>query len=557
MRKKILISIVVTVIFALFIFGTSFSVLNNVRELENTKETLGHYNDIISNGNVDIRVLDNITINAGSVRFTIIDNNGVVKYDSAPSKGDNHLDRPEIKQAIENGEGEAVRFSSTTNEKMVYMSKKLKDGTIIRSSVPLANVEYINFDNMKYTFLITSIIVLLSILFSGRLINTIIEPVNELQNVTSKIAKGDLEMRVNITSGDELGALGKTFNEMADKLEHNIKEVKDKQSRLEAIVNSMQSGVIAVDKDNKIIAINPYSKEIFGIRKDVIGADLTEQIGDYDINSILEDGDGSEKEIKIFHPTEKILKIKKASIINGYMMIGKVIAIQDITEMKRLEAIRSQFVANVSHELKTPLTSIKGFAETLRYVEDDAIRIKFLDIIDKESERLTRLINDILVLSNIESNINNKVEEFNPNEIVEDAISVLQVQANNKNIELELIQENNSFIIGSKDKFLQLIINLVENSIKYSNEGAYVKVKTYNKNGSFFVKVEDNGIGIPKEDLPRIFERFYRVDKARKSGGTGLGLAIVKHIVKTFNGTIKVDSILGEGTKFIVKIKHI
>ncbi|MGL5149657.1 MAG: HAMP domain-containing sensor histidine kinase, partial [Clostridium sp.] len=395
------------------------------------------------------------------------------------------------------------------------------------------------------------------VLFSRRLIGTIISPVEELKNVTSKIAKGDLSIRVNINSSDELGVLGKTFNEMADKLECTVKEVKDKQSRLEAIVNSMQSGVIAVDKKNKIIAINPYAKDIFGIRKDVKGEELTEYIGDYDINSILNERDGSAKEIKIFHPFEKTLRIKKASIINGYMILGKVIAIHDITEMKRLELVRSQFVANVSHELKTPLTSIKGFAETLRYVKDEETREKFLDIIDKESERLTRLINDILVLSNIENNIENSNEEFMPNEIILDAISVLDVQAKNKNIKLELIQENNSFIVGNRDKFLQLVINLVENAIKYSGDGCEVKVKSYNKNGNYFFKVEDNGIGIPREDLPRIFERFYRVDKARKSGGTGLGLAIVKHIVKTFNGSIKVDSELGVGTSFRIKIKHI
>lgn len=557
MRKKIFLSISITVIFALIIFATSFSVLMNMRDMKNTKETLKQYNTIISNSKMSFEEAKNLTINGIAIRITVISPNGEVIYDSEPSRNDNHSNRPEIIEAIKSGQGEAIRYSATLNKQMIYVANVNDKGNIVRSSVSLESVEYINIDNMKYTVLITGIIILMSVLFSRRLIGTIISPVEELKNVTSKIAKGDLSIRVNINSSDELGVLGKTFNEMADKLECTVKEVKDKQSRLEAIVNSMQSGVIAVDKKNKIIAINPYAKDIFGIRKDVKGEELTEYIGDYDINSILNERDGSAKEIKIFHPFEKTLRIKKASIINGYMILGKVIAIHDITEMKRLELVRSQFVANVSHELKTPLTSIKGFAETLRYVKDEETREKFLDIIDKESERLTRLINDILVLSNIENNIENSNEEFMPNEIILDAISVLDVQAKNKNIKLELIQENNSFIVGNRDKFLQLVINLVENAIKYSGDGCEVKVKSYNKNGNYFFKVEDNGIGIPREDLPRIFERFYRVDKARKSGGTGLGLAIVKHIVKTFNGSIKVDSELGVGTSFRIKIKHI
>jgi two-component system phosphate regulon sensor histidine kinase PhoR len=239
--------------------------------------------------------------------------------------------------------------------------------------------------------------------------------------------------------------------------------------------------------------------------------------------------------------------------------IGKVITFQDITDMNRVELMRSQFVANVSHELKTPLTSIKGFAETLKFVKDDETREKFLDIIDKEAERLSRLINDILVLSNIESNLILDMEEFEPDSAIEEVLNIMRKIAINKNIKLEFENNNNNKrILGDRDKFYQLGLNLIENAIKYSKEiSGRVEVSSYSKDGYYILTVKDNGIGIPKEDILRIFERFYRVDKSRKKGGTGLGLAIVKHIVKIFNGEINVKSEIGEGTSFEVKIPYI
>ena len=319
----------------------------------------------------------------------------------------------------------------------------------------------------------------------------------------------------------------------------------------------MESGVIAVDGDDTVITINPYAKRVFGIRRDISGEKISKYIKDYDINTFLNEEDDSEKEVKILHPVERELRIKKASIIDGIDRIGKVIAVQDISDIKRLENMRSQFVANVSHELKTPLTSIKGFTETLKYVEDEETRKKFLDIIEKEADRLGRLINDILILSKIESDISGEEDEFLPNKVIDDVINMVRVLADNKNITIELDERNYDLLFGDKDRFLQLVLNIVENSIKYSNEGSTVKISSFTKGDNYNLIVEDNGIGIPKEDIPRIFERFYRVDKARKSGGTGLGLAIVKHIVKTFNGNIKVESVLGVGSKFIIQIKHI
>ena len=320
----------------------------------------------------------------------------------------------------------------------------------------------------------------------------------------------------------------------------------------------MDSGVIALDNNEKIILSNPYANKLFDLQGEVIGKKMSSCIIDYDlINFIRELPDIDSREIKLFHPIEREIRVKKAPIISGTKnQMGIVITVQDITDIKRLENMRSEFVANVSHELKTPLTSIKGFSETLRYVDDSETKNKFLNIIDKEAERLTNLINDILILSNIENLHKMENSNFSPKEVIENIIDIVRKQAEKSLIKIDFINDFNGEIIGSKDKFHQLALNLIENAIKYSNENGNVKIIITTNDGYFILKVIDDGIGIPKNDIPRIFERFYRVDKSRSTRGTGLGLAIVKHIVKLFNGDIIVDSKVGVGSTFTVKIKR-
>ncbi|MDU3324404.1 MAG: ATP-binding protein, partial [Escherichia coli] len=558
MRKKILTSVIITVLFALIIACSSFVVLYNYQDLNSTKKSLKDFANYIVNVNGDYEdLISGYRINNTPVRCTVIDKNGNVVYDSVDKDLNSHRDRDEVIKANKYGEGYSTRISETTGKKTVYYAEKLEDGTILRASLPFETIDIFEPTNLKVYIGIVTIVMLFSVSLSMKLVRTIIEPLKNLENVTARIAGGDLNIRVKSLSNDEIGSLGKTFNNMADQLQAKIREVVDKQNRLESILRSMESGVIAVDGDDTVITINPYAKRVFGIRRDISGEKISKYIKDYDINTFLNEEDDSEKEVKILHPVERELRIKKASIIDGIDRIGKVIAVQDISDIKRLENMRSQFVANVSHELKTPLTSIKGFTETLKYVEDEETRKKFLDIIEKEADRLGRLINDILILSKIESDISGEEDEFLPNKVVDDVINMVKVLADNKNITIELDERNYDLLFGDKDRFLQLVLNIVENSIKYSNEGSTVKISSFTKGDNYNLIVEDNGIGIPKEDIPRIFERFYRVDKARKSGGTGLGLAIVKHIVKTFNGNIKVESVLGVGSKFIIQIKHI
>lgn len=558
MKSRILTSVIIIIMFALLSAAALFGILTNTQEIKRTKESLKNFSNFIMEfDDKDESVIDSYTINNTKVRYTIIDKDGKVLYDTIGDVDENHKDREEIIQAFTKGEGSSVRSSGYTGEKTVYYAKKIDDGSVVRASVPLKTVSYFEGDTIIYWIIIMIVVVLFSIVLSKRIIRAVVAPLEELEDITRKIANGDMHMRVKCEGKGEIGSLGRTFNIMADELQNQIDNVVDKQNRLESILSCMESGVIAVNRKGRVITINPYAKRIFGIRRDITGEKINECISDYEFCEFLLNEEIDEEEIKLLNPVERQLKIKKSSIVYDLKKIGKVITVQDITDIRKLENMRSQFVANVSHELKTPITSIKGFAETLMYVEDDKTRKRFLDIIYKESERLTRLINDILILSKIENEVGGVEEEFYPNNEIEDVVSMMKNFADSKNTKI-ILEENNKYLLyGDRDKFLQLVLNLVENGIKYSDEGSTITIRSYNQDDLYILEVEDDGIGIPKEDLPRIFERFYRVDKARKGEGTGLGLAIVKHIVKCFNGDIDIQSEVGVGSKFTVRIKYI
>ena len=560
MKKRIIASILITVVFAIAILSSVFFALVNIKEVDRTKEILSLYNKLIiydlQKGNDDF---SEYKINNQEIRVSIIDKEGQVLYDSLGEIIDNHVNREEVVEAFDKGVSSLVRFSDTVGKELVYYATRIDDNTVIRTSAQMSDTKLITSKSSKYFLLIIIGVVVISIVLCEKLVKIIVQPVRELEEVTKKIANGDLNKRAVIYYNDEIGSLAKTFNEMADMLEIKISDSLDKQNKLEAILESMESGVIAITAAGKVMLINPYAKSLFGIGEDIIGKNISNYIIDHDFLSFIRDVmDIDAKEIKLFHPFEREIKVKKAPIIGQRgSEIGIVISIQDITDIKRLENMRSQFVANVSHELKTPLTSIKGFSETLRIVDDENTKNKFLDIIDKETDRLTLLIDDILILSNIENMNKLSNEKFNPNEVVEDVINMIKKEAAKKNISIEVEKKFNGLLVGDKDKFYQVVLNLTTNSIKYSNENGNVKIFTNKSKDKFVLMVKDDGIGIPKEDLPRIFERFYIVDKSRTSKSTGLGLAIVKHIVKLFNGEIFVESEVGKGSKFTVISKNV
>ena len=561
MKKKFMISMLVTLLLSLTVITTLFTIILSYNNIENLKSSIIRSNDMLSsmiasrgtNNTIDIlKSFEN------EIRVTCVDNDGNIYYDSLNKKEDMNLifDGDEIK-ALKNTEiGYNVLYLYKKRMNLLTYANKLSNGFILRTSIQTKTLIDFNIHHFNYYLIALILAIIMSVLFSGRLFYVIVKPIKDLEFVTSRIAKGEYYRRAKVTSKDEIGQLGLTFNNMANQLQNVIGDVLDKQNKLEAILKSMDSGVIAVDKNFNIIMMNPYAKTIFGIKKDIIGENLSKNIKNEKIEELFSGSDVYNKEIKITEPKERVLRIKTAEIINGYEKIGKVAVVNDITDIKKLENMRTQFVANVSHEIKTPLTSIKGFAETLRYVEDPINKEKFLNIINEESERLTRLIDDILCLSHIETSKNVIKEDFNINEVILEVYELIKNIADKKKIDIKISGQIISSLKGNRDRFKQMILNLLDNAVKYTDTNGRVEICSEEKSNEYVIVVKDNGYGIPKEDLDRVFERFYRVDKARSraQGGTGLGLAIVKHIVLNFNGSIEIDSEIGEGSNFTIKI---
>lgn len=509
------------------------------------------------------------------IRITFIDEDGKVIGDSHIDINllDNHRDRPEVSEAFKSEVGVSQRYSDSLDANMYYVALPSNNSnlslSVIRLSLPLKDI----FENTKS--LIINIIVsalaglFIALILAMRYVNRVTYPIEEFIKATDSITHGNYGEQVYFKSNDELGKLAENFNLMSTKLKENVDELSNSNTNLKAILKSMINGVIAVDNNKKIIFINPAAEKMFKIKGDEVkGNHVLEVIRnnklDGNIERLLQDNTQESIEIQINYPAIKNIKIYTNPIKladDPNRKIGVLIILQDITEMRKLETMRKDFVANVSHELKTPLTSIKGFVETLKAgaANKKELRDKFLNIIDIESSRLSSLIEDLLVLSDIENNNNNKSKEENidVNNTVNEIIEVLSELAKKKNIKISnKTNEKLPNIYGNKGWFKQMIINLVDNAIKYTPEGGIVTIIVYTLEENLIIKVKDTGIGIDKEHINRLFERFYRVDKARsrKVGGTGLGLAIVKHILITFKGDIKVVSKINKGTEFEIKI---
>lgn len=564
MKKRLMRHMLATLTFSMIFVITFFAVITNYKYMENSKAMLKVNNEIVvkmlkSNDVKDKKTIVPYIFNDSDIRISCVDQNDKLIFDSHLKNHDREFygEREEIIEAREKVEGFKIRYSQSENMNTMYFAKLLENGFIIRTSTSLGDVSILRGKYFIYYLIIIILSTLGAFIFASKLSSSIVNPIKKLEFITSRIAAGELDRRVNINSKDEIGQLSNTFNNMADKLQYTINDSIEKQNKLEAILKSMDNGVIAVDKDFKIIMINPYAKEIFSIEQDIIGENLLDKIKSYELKEIFkEDNIEDYREVKILSPKEKNLRVKTTDIKIGKQLIGTVAVVQDVTEIKKLENIRSQFVANVTHELKTPLTSIRGFAETLKYVEDRETKDKFLNIINDESDRLTRLINDILALSHIENSNNMKLENISINEMLEDIVYLMENSAKDKNIELFIVGDKVQPIKGDRDRFKQMMINLVDNGIKYTEEGGKVYIGAKKEDNNCIVWVEDTGVGISKEHVERLFERFYRVDKARSrsQGGTGLGLAIVKHIVLGFGGTINIESEEGKGSKFIIRI---
>lgn len=506
-----------------------------------------------------------------NVRITMVSENGEVVAESSADYDEleNHASRIEIKKALAGEKYSVKRYSKTLGMECMYCAVPVKNegfSGAIRIGVPLKELKSMEFGFLK-SILFTVVLASAAIVFlAAYFSNYLTRPLDELTEAARKIAKGNLHVKIYTRQRDQIGLLAEAFNSMAEKLKYNMAVLYARNNELEAILYSMNNGVAAIDEENKIIFCNQEFKTMVDREEDdVTGLPIYHVMRNqmlYDvIDKVKEKEDHVSKEGNIYREEECIMRVNGTPLYEEKenKTVGVLLIFEDVTQIRKLEHMRSEFVSNVSHEFKTPLTSIRGFVDTLKNgaIYDEKFALKFLDIIDIETERLYNLIQDILLLSEIENNNDYNVKENDVKEIIGEVITLLASKVK-KNVELKY--EPDAYIkpyICNADRIKQLMINLVDNAIKYTEKGS-ILVKCSRDDEFLYLSVQDTGKGIEKEALDRIFERFYRVDKSRssKTGGTGLGLSIVKHIVEMYNGDIKVESEVLVGTTFIVKLPY-
>ncbi|MFZ7122037.1 MAG: ATP-binding protein [Eubacteriaceae bacterium] len=542
------------------------TLLNNAKLILNSIKSIEDFENIELKDNV--KEFSQLT----NARLSIIAMDGVVIYDSDKNAEElaNHANRPEIINALKGIIKREVRYSNTLQIDMMYIAIPVEiDGEIIgvvRDSVPLSYMKPII--NKTIINIIVSVFVslIIALVLSHLIIKSMTNPLQETTEFASEIASGNYSKRISMIRDDEIGDLAKSLNHMAEQLQYSFKELSQRNTELELVLSNIKNGIIAIDINNNILLINYSAYKMFNLspEKKLINKNILEVVRTHNLYKIISnlnnEPDINTIETKI---NNKLYKIYTNPIIEKNSRKGFLIVIEDITQIRNLENIRKDFVANVSHELKTPITSIKGFVETLKdgNVNDQETRDRFYNIIEFEVDRLIRLVEDILTLSDLDNQPSNNVDENQFIDIKEqmDSIYLLMEKiAKDKNVRIIIdVCENTKKIRFNNNDFKQMMINLIDNAIKYNNRNdGLVKVTIYNSSKSVIIEVSDTGIGIPKKDIPRVFERFYRVDKgrSRQAGGTGLGLAIVKHIVQTQNSDIKVESTFGKGTKFTIII---
>ena len=584
MRKKLFIGnflLIFVVLLVTMIFSTKLAQDNYRNEVEKQLTgvtfSLEYYLLNAQNNNVNLdslakdyvsRVNADINTAQEGLRLTFVDYEGKVLGDSEGNiqEMDNHLNRKEISEAIATGRGTDIRSSKTVGIDFLYVAVPMSQRQfIIRAAVPLAQLELINQQVRKYAVITFLIALLLAALLAWKLTSTITSPLIEMTNVSKEIARGNYKKRIKVHSHDEIGELALNFNEMGAKLGTTVDDLNRKKLEVEAIINSLPNGLIAVDRQMKIILINPSASKFFGVQREfnVEGVNLAQHIRNNRINTLLRDTITANKTLvdRIDYDQKNLyIRTNPIGSVDGKdTNAGGVAFIQDITKTKKLERMRTEFVSNVTHELKTPITSIRGFIETLRNgaMEDKEVAARFLDIIDIEAARLHDLIEDTLQLSEIETKQEDSdIGTFRLKEAADEVFAILQPFAEEKEVTLSYHGDENLTIDANKNRIKQLLMNLVDNGIKYNKPQGTVEVAAYREKGRIVITVTDTGIGIPEEHLPRIFERFYRVDQSRTrdTGGTGLGLSIVKHIVKLYHGDISVKSELDKGTVFTIQL---
>ena len=498
-----------------------------------------------------------------NARVTIIAADGTVLGDSEdnPAIMENHSTRPEVIAALATGYGEIVRYSTTLNEQMMYVAVSIKDNNqvlgVARVALPLSDVR----NSIHHLTIVISLAVILTIIITGFatwfIVRITTRRIREVTQASRKIAAGDLKQDIQIHSRDEAGELGKAFNEMAGNIRKLVEGISTEQSKLDTVLSNMADGVIVTDKEGNISLANHAAEKLFGFRAEaIISKTVIEVTHDHEIDNLAKRCLAREEQLNSqieLTSAGKYLRVI-AIPITGKILSGCLLLLQDLTEMRNLQTMRQELVGNISHDLRTPLAGIKIMVETLRdgAIDDKNAAIDFLTRIENEVDRLTQMVSELTELSRIEAGSTelNK-ENLNLNELINEAVIQLRPLADKQRITLNpVLSDTLPSAKVDRDRLSQTITNLIHNAIKFNRSGGSVTITTSSDDKTITVKVIDTGIGIPKANLPHVFERFYKADKSRTNSGSGLGLAIAKHTIEAHGGTITAQSEEGNGSTF-------
>jgi two-component system phosphate regulon sensor histidine kinase PhoR len=502
---------------------------------------------------------------ATGMRVTLIGSDGAVIADSDLSPGalasvENHAHRPEVAEALAGRVGRAERRSGSVGQVFVYLAVPLREG-VLRLAADSEQVD------AEVSALSRALVVAgaaglgLAAALSAGFATLLVGRVRELEGAVKAIAAGDLTQRLPWRSGDELGGIARAIDEMAEQLRRRLQLASDEQARLRAVLTGMVEGVLVLDRSGRVILANPRLRELFGVWGAVEGRPALEVIRRVDVEAALTEAARTPepvlRELQLSAGGGRHLEMHAVRFPSQGPLLGTVAVFHDVTEIHRLEGIRRDFVANVSHELRTPLTAIRGFAETLRGSEVPAEqRRQYLDVILRHADRLRALIEDLLELSRIEGGTRGlALEPLDAAGLARDLLRDLKPRLDAGRLQGEVKAGPAPRVLADRRALEQVLLNLLDNAIKYSDPGGRIEISVSGTPPWVRIDVTDSGIGIPEADQARIFERFYRVEKARSRdlGGTGLGLAIVKHLVQAQDGEVFVTSREGQGTTFSVR----
>ena len=523
----------------------------------------------------DYAAVDELCKQQGKVigtRLTVILPSGQVvgESDKDPSAMDDHSKRPEVLEAFRGRVGQETRPSDTIGTDLRYVAVPFSLGqstnAVVRASLPVTTLDRTLKAVSSHFFLNGLLVAVLVGLVSLWVSRRISRPLEELKAGSQRLARGELDYRVDGANIEEINDLAVALNQMAEQWGDRVRLILRQQNEQQAMLASMTEGVLAVDTQGTVITMNPSCAKLLGAEPaEIRGRTVHELIRKPDLLDFVEAATASveplEGEIELINDDTRILHAHATTLVGvDQKPIGALIMLRDITRLRRLENVRRDFVANVSHELKTPITSIKGFVETLLDgALDDKDNIqRFLEIISRQVNRLEAIIEDLLALSRLERDPSDGASQpLSPGKVLPvlaGAIEMCQQQALERQIRIECSAPEDLVAPMNVHLLEQAVMNLLDNAIKYSDSGGIIQVAATREGDQVVIRVKDEGCGIDRRHLPRLFERFYRVDKARSRqlGGTGLGLAIVKHIARAHGGEVEVESVVGEGSTFSI-----